>query len=118
MRIVLYNFAALHYELHLFQRGDIFQRVAIDGDEVGLLAGFERADLGGPSQQVGRVDGGGLDGLQRRHAEADVDSELVGVEAVRIDGSVGSKRNFTPAAKAFFALACPTAETISILRTM
>src|SRR6202008_3898448 len=53
---VLYHLATFHHKLHLLQSGDVFQRVAVDGDNVGELAGFEGADFVGPAEQVGRRD--------------------------------------------------------------
>jgi hypothetical protein len=42
---VLDDFAALHDEGYVLHDGDIGERVAFDGDEVGVVARFERADF-------------------------------------------------------------------------
>ena len=45
------------------------------------------------AHEVGGVDGAGLNAGERRHAElVDVDVDLVGVEAVRVDGGIGAER--------------------------
>jgi hypothetical protein len=39
------NIAALHDEVHLFEDLDVFQGIAVHGDEVGYLVFFEGAEL-------------------------------------------------------------------------
>ena len=39
----LYDRSALHHEGHVLQRGDVGERVALHGDEVGELALLDRA---------------------------------------------------------------------------
>ena len=67
--LVLDDRAAFHYEFHVLQCGDVLCGVAVDGDDVCPFAGFEGADFGGPAQEIGGVDGCGLDGLRGSHAE-------------------------------------------------
>ena len=95
MSFVFVDDAGLHDEGDVLEDLHVFERVAVDGDDVGPLAGFDRTDFVGPAHEVGGVDGAGLDALQRRHAELiDVDVDLMRVEAVRVDGGVGAERDF------------------------
>ena len=41
--------AGFHYEGNFFERGNVFERIAGDGDDVRLIAGLECADLILPS---------------------------------------------------------------------
>src|SRR5215472_18578198 len=91
--VVSVNCAALHDELHVLECRDIFSRVAVDGDQVGELAWFERTDGKLWPEQVRSIDGSSLNGGERRHAELYVNVKLAGVQAVRIDSGVSSKRN-------------------------
>ncbi len=52
--------AGLHDEVDVLEDLDVFERIAIDGDDVGPLAGFDRAGAVGPCHEVGCVDGAGL----------------------------------------------------------
>src|ERR1700722_835019 len=38
---VFHHLAALHHKFHMFQRGHVFERIAIDCDEVGPGSGLE-----------------------------------------------------------------------------
>ena len=58
----LHDFAALHHKLNALQRSHILERVAFDGDEVGIVAGLEAAYAIGPAEQVRGIDGSRLDG--------------------------------------------------------
>src|SRR5439155_1405995 len=80
---------SLHHELHLFEDADIGERIAFDRDQVRVVAGFERANLVRPAQQVGGVDGRRPNGLDGLHAPVDHLGELFGIVTVRIDTSVG-----------------------------
>ncbi len=92
---VFVDHAGLHDEVDVLEDLDVLERVAVDGDDVGPLAGLDGAGAVGPCHEVGGVDGAGLDGCKWRHAElVHVDVEFVRVEAVGIDGSVGAKGDF------------------------
>src|SRR4051812_2964957 len=84
--VVLHHFAALHDKLHSFERGDIFQRIAVDGNDVTPGAGFQGSDFPGPSQKIGSVDGSSLNRLYRCEPQLHHNCELVAVHPVRIDG--------------------------------
>jgi hypothetical protein len=43
-RLVPVNLSALHHECHAPERGDVLDRIALDGDEVGVHAGGDGAD--------------------------------------------------------------------------
>src|SRR5262249_2302966 len=92
--LVLDDFPTLHYKLHSLKRGHIFDWIAVYRDDVGPGAGFERADFALPAEQVGGVDGGGLNRLKRREAESHHDGEFVRVHTVRIDGGIGAEGDF------------------------
>src|SRR3954468_15309158 len=72
-----YYHPILHHERHALHRGDVGQRVAGDGDDVGELLGLEGADAVGHVEEVGCGAGGGLDGLHGGHAELRLVSELL-----------------------------------------
>lgn len=44
------DFAIFHYELDIFEQANICERIAWDGDDVGVLAGIERTDFAGVSE--------------------------------------------------------------------
>ena len=52
--------AGLHDEVDVLEELDVLERVAVDGDDVGPFAGFDRADVVGPAHEVGGVEGAGL----------------------------------------------------------
>jgi hypothetical protein len=49
-QLILHNPSCLHHKLNLPKCGDVSQRIAFYGDQVGVLAGFERADAVLPTQ--------------------------------------------------------------------
>jgi hypothetical protein len=49
------NHAALHYEGDLLEHADVVQGVAGHGDDVGIIAGLEYAELVLPVKQTGSV---------------------------------------------------------------
>ena len=55
-----------HHERDMPWGIDVFQRTAIHGDDAGPLAGLDGSYFIRPAKQVGIVDRGGLDRLQRR----------------------------------------------------
>ena len=75
----------------MLEQGDVLKRVAVYGNDVRPLAGLEGSDLVRPAQQIGVVDGRGLNRLQGAHANADVDRQLMCVQAVRVNGGVGTQ---------------------------
>src|SRR5580692_6829262 len=68
--------ATLHYKLHLFQFGNILQRVAGHGDDIGKLPFLERANAILPTHHFRRHGGCCLDSLARRHSIVDQIGEL------------------------------------------
>src|SRR3984885_15503376 len=95
MGSVFVDDTGFHDEVDVLEDLDVFERVAFDGDDVGPFAGLDGAYAVGPAHEVGGVDGAGLDGGERGHAElVDVDVDLVGVEAVRVHGCVGAEGDF------------------------
>ena len=75
---------------------NVLERVGADGDQVGEVAGGERADVGGAADEVGGGDGRGLDGLGGGHAVEDHIVELLGVVAVGVDAGVGAEGHLDP----------------------
>src|SRR5581483_731409 len=61
--VVPYDLAALHHKLHMLKNCDVLQWVAVHGNDVRPFSGFERADLVGPAEQVGIIDGCGLNSV-------------------------------------------------------
>src|SRR5205814_97274 len=45
MTPLLDHLPALHHEHHFVDRRDVFQRIAVDGDDVGVVFRLERADV-------------------------------------------------------------------------
>src|SRR5262245_10208478 len=75
-RAALVDAAVLHHHLDARQRGDVEQRVAVDDDHVGELAGLDRPELAALADDL-RVDAGrGRDGPARPHAHVDVHLDL------------------------------------------
>ena len=77
----------------MLEDGDVFRRIAIDGDDVRPPSRLECANAILPSEQVRRVDRRGLDRRQRRHSQLYIDMELAGVQSVRINRCVRAKRH-------------------------
>ena len=69
----------------MFEDGDVGERVAAHGDQVGGHAGGDATRLIGDAEVFGGVDGGGLDGFQRGQAGAHQQGELLGIVAVGRD---------------------------------
>src|SRR6185312_10236026 len=91
------HYAVLHYEDGMLQQSDILHRVAADSNNVRVLARFDAANAVRPAQKVGGIHCPTLDRLQRSHAQLYVFLELVSVQAVWIDGSIGAQGHFYPA---------------------
>jgi hypothetical protein len=51
----------LHDELHVLEQAHVGERIAADGDDVGILAGRDGADRVRTADQVRGVDGRGAD---------------------------------------------------------
>src|SRR6185369_1462584 len=83
-KLVLHHSPALHHELDALQDSDIGSRIALHGDQVGELAGFDRADVTGPSHQLGRGGRRCADRLQRGQPATRHRFELLGVFAMAI----------------------------------
>src|SRR5256885_861325 len=90
--VIAGNGAALQDEFYVFENGRVFERIAVDGDDVGEVSNFNYA--GFHADEIGCVDGGSLDGVDRLHAPLDHFAELFGVVAMRIDAGVGAESDF------------------------
>src|SRR5258707_5331582 len=90
--VIAGNDAALQDKFYVFEDGRVFERIAVDGDDVGEISAFNCS--GFHADQIGCVDGGGLDGVDRLHAPLDHFAELFGVVAVRIDAGVAAESDF------------------------
>src|SRR6266403_5019881 len=86
--VVANNGAALHDEFDGFEGAHVGKRIAADGNEVGVMACFERANFVSPAQEVRGIDGGGLDGVERLHAPFDHLAKLPRVVAVWVDSGI------------------------------
>ena len=62
--VVADDFSALHHKLDALELGDVYERVARDGDQVGVLALVDGSDLILPSQHLGIDCGCGLNGAR------------------------------------------------------
>src|SRR5690606_3024362 len=89
----LVHAAVLHDEADIFQQPDVGCRIALDGDDVGVLADLDRAGIGRYAEQVGGVDGRRSDRQCRLHPVPDHQREFLGVAAVRADAGVGAERD-------------------------
>ena len=90
--VIAGNGAALQDEFYIFEDGRVFERIAVDGDDVGEISGFNCA--GFHADEIGCVDGGGLDSVDRLHAPLDHFAELFGVVPVRVDSRIRAKCHF------------------------
>src|SRR5690606_18216636 len=86
---VLLHHAALDHDRDGLEQAHVGGRVAGDGDEVGPAAHLGDAHVLAV-KGLGRVDGRGLDRLQRRHAVTHHPGELAAVVAVRVHARVGA----------------------------
>src|SRR2546426_10629993 len=77
------DLAADHDVDDALQLGDVLERVALDRDDVGELAGLEGSDPVVPAQRLRGDAGPGLDRLHRRHAGVQQGGELVRVQLGR-----------------------------------
>src|SRR5262249_43637065 len=89
--LLLHDDPALHHPFDTLKFRDVFGWIAVDGDQVGVFARFNRAGAVFPPEQLRRVNGRGPNRLERRHAEFDVDGELAPVQPVRVDRRVGAE---------------------------
>src|ERR1700693_5776246 len=89
--VITNNGAALHDEFDGFEDAHVRKRIAADGDEVGIVACFERSNLVGPAQEIRGIDGGGLYGVERLHAPFDPLAKLSRVVAMRVDAGIRSE---------------------------
>ncbi len=72
------------------QHGNIGERVAVDDDEIGELAGADRAEPVLPAQAFGGPSGRGLQGLHRRHPGFDEAFEFAGIFRVTVAAGIGA----------------------------
>src|SRR5262245_5981908 len=79
------NHAALHYELYPLELGHVYQRIALNRDDVGEGPRRDHADLVIPAEKIGRVSCRSLNRPRRRQAPFDHVRELFGVPPVRIN---------------------------------
>src|SRR6478736_2074003 len=75
-QFVLVNHPALHHERDAFEFRDVAQRIAADRDDIGELAGRDRADAIAPAHDLGRRSRRRHDRGDRLLAEADAIGEL------------------------------------------
>src|ERR1019366_7210547 len=80
-----------HHEGHPLQLAYVGEGIAIDSDDVGGLAGCDRADQFAAVEQFGGADRRGLDRIGIGHAGLDHIAELAGVPAVRTDAHIGAE---------------------------
>ena len=52
---VFVDHATLHDEIDMLQSTDVSQRIGVDGDDVGVFAGFNRAHVLGAADQIGGI---------------------------------------------------------------
>ena len=83
--------SVFHDEARVLQQVHVLQWVAVDGDEVGEMAGLDTAHPVVPADQFGCMKGGGLNRGERALATADLVGELAGAQAVRVDAAVGTE---------------------------
>src|SRR6266481_7192092 len=86
--VIANNGPALHDEFDGFEDARVRKRITTDGDEIGVVAAFERANFVSPAEEISSIDGGGLDGVERLHAPLDHFAELSRVVAVRVDAGI------------------------------
>ncbi len=60
LKISFVNHSTLHHEIDMLQHGNVAERIAIHRDDIGILAGLNRADPVTPAHQIGRIHGSGL----------------------------------------------------------
>src|SRR6185437_1562831 len=97
----LVHHTALHDEEGMLQQSDVLDRVTINGDHISELALLNASNPVRPAQQIGSVDGSGLDGLQRSHAKLYIDFKFVSVEAVWINRCIRSQSDLHTGAYGF-----------------
>ncbi len=89
--------AFLHHDLDVLlflEYADVLRRIALDGDDVGQLAGLDGAQLALHLDRARGIAGGGQDGFHVGHAELDVDFHLAGIGAhLGIETHVGAERD-------------------------
>src|ERR1700722_10160328 len=89
--VVPNDFSALHHKLDALEFGDVSERVARDGDQVGVLALVDGSDLILPSQRLGVDCSCGLDGARGTHTSAlHQRFKVEGLRAVSVSGPIGS----------------------------
>ena len=89
--------AFLHHHQDIFlvlEHADVFQRIALDRDDVGELAGFDRAQIAVQFDRARRVARGGQDRFHVGHAEFGVNLHLAGIGThLGIKTHVSAKRD-------------------------
>ncbi len=86
--------STLHDKFDVFEDGNVFQRIAFDGDDVCPITGFERPCFSANSNEVRGIESRGANGVNGPHAPFDHFCELLCVIAVRIDAGIGSEGHF------------------------
>src|SRR5262249_27912276 len=89
--VVLVNLTAFHHEPYVLQSPHIPEWIAVNGHQVCPLAGFDGSDLVTPTEQVRGIDGGCLDGCERRESSLHHGIELTSVQTMRIHPRIRSK---------------------------
>ena len=67
-RLVAVDYACFHDEGDMLEHADVFQWIAGHGDDVGVVAGLQDADLVHPVEQAGSVQQISLQDVERLHA--------------------------------------------------
>jgi len=80
--------AAFHDEGNVAEEGDVGERVARNGDEIGEFAGFDGADGVLLVEKFGGGGGSGANGFERSEAALGQRDQLIGVFALQI-GTAG-----------------------------
>src|SRR5689334_14950152 len=89
------HFAVFHDEGDVFEGGDVGERVAGGGDDVGKAAGFDGSDLVLHAEERGGGGGGGTDGLRGSLAVFHAQREFLGGVDVPVEAAgIGAEGDF------------------------
>jgi hypothetical protein len=78
----------------MFRLANILQRIPGDRNDVSRLAGFQRTDFVGESQQLGINRRSGSQRVDRLHTQIRHLMKLFGIAAVRINRRIGAQSDF------------------------
>src|SRR5712691_130405 len=91
--LLLVNLSFFHHKFHVFEMPDVFERIARDRDNVGILPRLQGAEEIGLTEEIGGIAGGGLNGLHRCHAVLHHERKLAGVDAMWANARVRAERH-------------------------